>query len=131
MRDADYYPAGAYNDHNAPYNEASDPDPIEVECDTAVTLRKTITVETDNYALDFDEESGNYDIDLHDDCIDLANKVEEQHYSLGVLLGELIGYIKRDLCADIPEKRKRELREMLADAEGWAVDSVEVDEYDT
>ena len=76
MRDSDYYPAGAYNDPNAPYNEPADPDPIEVECDTVVTLRKTITVETCNYAPDYDEESGNYGINLFDDCIDLANKVE-------------------------------------------------------
>lgn len=131
MAERDYYPAGAYNDPNAPYNEQAEPDPIEVECDTAVTLRKFIVVETDNYTLDFDEESGNYDIDLNDDCIDLANKVEEQHYSLTDLLNELVKYIKNDLCADIPEKRKRELREMLADAEGWEECCVEVDEYKT
>lgn len=131
MSDKDYYPMGAYNDANAPFNEPSTPDPIEVECDTVVALRKTVIVETDNYSPDFDEESGNYDITLFDDCIDLANKVEEQHYSLDDLLGELIGYIKRDLCADIPEKRKRELREMLADAEGWKLDSIEVGDYET
>ena len=131
MRAADYYPAGAYSDHNAPFNEPSEPDPIEVECEVSVTLQKTVTVETDNYTLDFDEESGNYDIDLLDDCIDLANKVEEQHYSLYDLLGELVKYIKNDLCADIPDKRKRELRQMLADADGWELDSIEVDDYKT
>ena len=131
MAERDYYPAGAYNDPNAPYNEVSDPDPIEVECKVSVTLQNTVTVETDNYTLDFDEESGNYDIDLNDDCIDLANKVGEQHYSLDYLLSELVKYIKNDLCADIPEKRKRELREMLTDAEGWVLEFIEVDEYKT
>ena len=129
MSAADYYPAGAYNDPNAPYNQPSDPDPIEVECDTVVALRKTITVETDNYTPDYDDD-GSFDIELFDNCIDLANKVEEQHYSLDDLLGELIGYIKRDLCADIPDKRKRELRQMLADADGWELDCVEVDDYE-
>ena len=131
MRDSDYYPAGAYNDPNAPYNQPSDPDPIEVECDTVVTLRKTIIVETDNYTPDYDDD-GSFDIELFDNCIDLANKVEEQHYSLDDLLNELVKYLKNDLCVQsIPEKRKRELREMLADAEGWEVDSVEVDDYET
>ena len=130
MLERDYYPAGAYSDPNAPYNQPADPDPIEVECDTVVTLRKTITVETCNYTPDYDED-GSFDIELFDGCIDLANKVEEQHYSLTDLLNELVKYIKNDLCADIPEKRKRELREMLADAEGWEEYCVEVDEYKT
>lgn len=130
MRDSDYYPAGAYNDANAPFNEPAEPDPIEVECDTAVTLRKTVTVETGNYAPEYDDD-GSFDIELFDDCIDLANKLEEQHYSLDDLLNELVKYIKNDLCADLPEKRKRELRQMLADAEGWELDSIEVDDYET
>ena len=130
MSDKDYYPMGAYNDPNAPYNEASDPDPIEVECEVSVTLQKTVTVETDNYSKDFDEESGNYDIDLHDGYSELAEKAGEQHYSLTQLLAELVKYIKNDLCADLPEKRKRELREMLADAEGWEEYCVEVDDYE-
>ena len=130
MRDADYYPAGAYSDPNAPYNEPADPDPIEVECEVSVTLQKTITVETDNYTLDFDEESGNYDIDLLDSYCELAEKAGEQHYSLTQLLAELVKYLKNDLCADLPEKRKRELRNMLADAEGWELDSIEVDDYE-
>lgn len=129
MADKDYYPMGAYNDQNAPFNEPADPDPIEVECKVSVTLQKAVTVETDNYSLDYDEESGNYDIDLHDSYNELAEKAGEQHYSLTELLTELIGYIKRDLRADIPENRKRELREMLADAEGWVLDCVEVDDY--
>lgn len=130
MCNPDYYPMGAYNDPNAPFNEQTDPDPIEVECKVSVTLQKAVIVETDNYSIDYDEESGNYDIDLHDSYNELAEKAGEQHYSLTELLTELIGYIKRDLCADIPEKRKRELREMLADAEGWEEYCVEVDDYE-
>ena len=129
MSAADYYPAGAYNDANAPFNEPADPDPIEVECEVSVTLQKTVTVETDNYSKDFDEESGNYDIDLLDSYNELAEKAGEQHYSLTDMLAELVKYIKNDLCADIPEKRKRELRQMLADADGWELDCVEVDDY--
>lgn len=131
MAERDYYPAGVYNDANAPFNEPADPDPIKVECDTVVALRKTITVETDNYTADYDEKSGNYDIDLLDTYDDLAEKAGEQHYSLTDLLEVLALYIKNDIHApSIPDAHKKELRNMLADAEGWEVDCVEIDDYE-
>lgn len=130
MCNPDYYPMGAYNDPNAPFNEPTDPDPIEVECKVSVTLQKAVIVETDNYSIDYDEESGNYDIDLHDSYNELAEKAGEQHYSIPDLLAELARYIKNDIAAPaIPDSHKNTLRKMLADAEGWELDCVEVDDY--
>lgn len=53
MRDLDYYPAGAYNDANAPYNEVEAPD-IEVTATVNIAMTKDIVVTTDQYTIDED-----------------------------------------------------------------------------
>lgn len=127
MYDNYNYPPGA-DTPDAPWNEVEIPE-IEVRCEVSVTLtKKDLSVFTDNYINNGDECGDEYEI--LDSYNELAEKVGEQHYSLTDLLNELADYIKRDLCADLPEKRKRELREMLADAEGWEEYCVEVDEYE-
>ena len=129
MSAADYYPAGAYNDHNAPYNEVDAPE-IEVRCDVSITMSKKETpVFTDNYINNGDEYGDEYEV--LDSYSELAERYNDQHYSLTELLEELAKYIKNDLCSPtIPNSRKRQLREMLGDIEGWDVDSVEVDDYE-
>jgi len=48
MRESDYYPAGAYSDPNAPYNQVDVPEKdFEVTC--IQTLSRTATVTTNNY----------------------------------------------------------------------------------
>jgi len=48
MSGADYYPAGAYNDPNAPYNQEDVPD-MDFEVTCSQTLSRTVTVTTNNY----------------------------------------------------------------------------------
>ena len=48
MKDSDYYPAGAYSDPNAPYNQSDVPEK-EFEITCSQSLSKTVTVTTDNY----------------------------------------------------------------------------------
>lgn len=130
MRDRDYYPAGAYDDPNAPYNQPADNDPIEVVCDTCITLRKDIVVETTNYWVEYDEEGYN-ETHLEDGCRDLAKLVKEQATPLTKMLDELAKYIKGELAgADISKSRKRELEQMLEDCQGWSQDLIEVDDYE-
>lgn len=130
MSDRDYYPLGAYNDPNAPYNQPGDPDPIEVVCDTCVTLRKDIVVWTTNYWFEDDGE-GYTETHLEDGCRDLAKLVKEQATPLTKMLDELAKYIKGELAgADISKARKRELEQMLEDCQGWSEDLIEVDDYE-
>lgn len=128
MRDRDYYPAGAYNDPNAPYNQ-HDNDPIEVDCDTVVSLRKTITVETTNYYEEFDDETGASDIHLMDGYNDLEEYVGKQHIALTDLLEELAKYINGELQGDISNTRKCQLRRMLEDCQDWEQDYIEVEDH--
>ena len=83
MYDNYNYPPGA-DTPDAPWNQPADPDPIDVVCDTCVTLRKSITVTTTNYEADRDETG--CDITLNDGYQELEQHVKEQHTSLTAML---------------------------------------------
>lgn len=57
MRESDYYPAGAYSDPNAPYNEPMIPE-RDFEVSVAQVLTKEDTVKTDQYVQEYDDEDG-------------------------------------------------------------------------
>ena len=57
MSEADYYPAGAYNDPRAPYNEVDIPE-RDFEVTISQTLSRTVTIVTDDYYPEYDEEDG-------------------------------------------------------------------------
>ena len=125
MASSDYYPAGAYNDPNAPYNQV-ELEPIEVDADVTVTLQNTLTVTTDNYAVDEDG------IDLLDKYSDVEELVRKQHKSIPALLAELVKYINGELAGgNISSSRRQELKAMLNDCQGWQVDNIEIEDYNT
>ena len=124
MRDRDYYPAGAYSDPNAPFNQ-HDPDPIEVSIGVTVTLTHETTVETTNYA------NGEDGDELLDGYGELNVLYGEQHMTIPQLLDELKKYIKGELAGgNVTYTRKQELVSMLLDCEGWTQEETEVDGYD-
>lgn len=57
MRDSDYYPPGAYNDPNAPYNEVEVPEK-EFEVTISQSLSKNTSIYTQDYMPEYDEEDG-------------------------------------------------------------------------
>jgi hypothetical protein len=125
MRGSDYYPAGAYYDANAPWNQVEVPD-IEVKCVTTMPMQKTISVMTDQYTVDEDG-----DTELLDNYGDLREKVLDQHYDIPTLLEELAKYIKGELeNGNLSYQRKLELNDMLDDCEGWEMGDVDVEDYE-
>lgn len=62
MRDSDFYPAGAYNDPYAPYNEVEVPEK-EFEVAVSQTLSKSTSIWTNQYQPEYDEETGHTDAD--------------------------------------------------------------------
>ena len=130
MRDCDYYPAGAYNDPNAPYNEVELPD-IEVSCEVTVTLtKKDAPVFTDNY-IDESDDEGYKGYEVLDSYQELADKYDDQHYSLTGLLDELAKYIRGELQGDISRGRRNELERMLEDCQGWVEGDTDIEDYET
>jgi hypothetical protein len=116
MKESDYYPAGAWNDPDAPYNWHEQPE-IELEVTVSLTISKTVKVYTTDYAVDVEEdyEDGTcYKSYNFDDC-DLQELVQEQIE------------LPHELAKDLKEKKyltdsQKEL--MLKDCSGWTVDDV-------
>lgn len=130
MRDRDYYPAGAYNDPNAPFNEPSAPDPIDINVMAVLRVSHETTVSTDNYNETWDEE-GYRERELFDKNSDIERLYNEQHKTIPQLLDELANYINGELLSDgLSRSRRQELQDMLADCKGWTVEEVEIDDYD-
>ena len=131
MRDRDYYPAGAYNDPNAPYNEVELPD-IEVSCEVSITLtKKDAPVFTGNYINECDDEEGYESVEVLDTYQELADKYNTQHYSLTGLLDELAKYIRGELQGDISYGRRNELERMLEDCQDWEEGDTDIEDYET
>ena len=129
MRDSDYYPAGAYNDANAPWNEVEVTD-IEVTCHVSVNLVKDVPVMTDQYVTEYDEEDGSDHIELIASYSDMEDEYRKQHRSIPELLNELAKYINGELAGGVTGSRKWELQEMLADCQGWKEEFMEIEEYE-
>lgn len=130
MRDCDYYPLGAYNDPNAPYNEVELPD-IEVSCEVSITLtKKDAPVFTGNY-IDESDDEGYEGYEVLDTYQELADKYDDQHYCLTGLLDELAKYIRGELQGDISRGRRNELSKMLEDCQDWEEGDTDIEDYET
>lgn len=129
MRDSDYYPAGAYNDANAPYNEVDTPD-VEVVCRVSVNMVKDVPVMTDQYDTEFDEEDGSSHIELIASYSDMETEYHKQHRTIPELLGELSKYINGELAGGVTGSRKWELQDMLSDCQGWSEEYFEIENFE-
>lgn len=128
MYDNYNYPPGA-DTPDAPWNQ-HEPEPIEVSCDVAFVLRKEVVVETTNYDMDVDEEDGYTSYELLDGTSDIKGLVEQEHNSIFVLLDELAKYIKSELeDSNISHERRRKLKGMLEDCQGWDEEELEIEDY--
>lgn len=119
MCESGYYPPGAEFDKNAPYNEPVIPE-RDFEVDVEYVLqKKAISVTTDDYIPEYDDETGHTDANTSE--TDWENVYyDNDHYTILELLDVLKGYIKQDLERYKGLARKeRELNAMLEDCEGW------------
>lgn len=82
MRDRDYYPAGAYNDPNAPYNQCEPPE-ISLDVTVTETLVKQSYIVTNNAWYVTDEEGWH---GLERDGLDERQEYEEQNDLLSVTI---------------------------------------------
>lgn len=119
MRDRDYYPAGAYDDPNAPYNQV-DPPEVEFGCRVAYTLERESSLMTDEVYFEGDEETGGGTWAVCCDA-DLWKAYEWGRKDIPALLAELVKYIDKELDITTDRSRKRELTNMRESAEGWSV----------
>lgn len=123
---SDYYPAGAYNDPNAPYNEEVVQE-RDFEVNVTYTLAKdNIGVMTNDYVPEYDEEDGR--TTYNTEYTDWEEVYKEQHYSVLQMLDLLKEYVSKELSNDVTASRKRFLQRVLEDCDGWELVESEYEE---
>lgn len=121
----DFYPAGAYSDPNAPYNECDVPE-RDFDIRVTVTLVHDTTVTTDKYCPEYDEETGHTDADTSD--TDFRDVYEKNCYNVTQLMAYLKEYAERDMASDKPSKPKWQLRRIIDECDNWDIEETEVEE---
>lgn len=128
MREADYYPPGAFNHPDAPWNEPFIPEE-DFEVTISQTFSKTVTVTTDDYIpeRDFDEDTGSCYTYTNTDETNWKQAYEEQHLKIQDLLSELKQYVLEDMKNTGKNTgRGKHLERLLAACDGWTEDEFEV-----
>ena len=93
MRESDYYPAGAYSDPNAPYNECEAPE-IELDVTVTETLVKGSSIVTNDAWYVYECEEGSSYKYLEDENLDARKDYEDQHLTLPIALQRA----KEEIC---------------------------------
>lgn len=102
MRDRDYYPAGAYGDPNAPYNQ-SDPPEIEVEVEVKEVMTKESSIITTNAWYVTDEEGYT---ELEDSNLNVYDEYSKQNRSLY----DILAAAKEEISKIRKEAEERQLK---------------------
>lgn len=124
MREADYYPAGAYNDPNAPWNEPVIPEK-DFDITVSQSLSKDITVCTDQYRPEYDDEDGRTYANTED--TDWNTVFENNNYHTPLQLLQLFGEVlQKDLENGIVFKNPRFTQELINECQGWTDDETEI-----
>lgn len=113
-----YYPAGAENDPNAPYNQVEVRErEFDIECE--FVMRKYVTVTTNDYEPDYDDEDGREDANTEN--TDWAQAFAESgHFTIQDLIDELREYVKEDMKTCAPNTGKgAHLERLLEACNGW------------
>lgn len=145
MSAADYYPAGAYRDPSAPFNQ-SDPEEKEFSVLCSQTLSKSATVLTDDYTpgdsgVDYepDGEGGYYssawqDPDDTSDTNWEAAYHDNDHYTPLELINEFKECLIKqwNILKDAEEandagikQEKRKIKHLIEECSNWTEDEVE------
>lgn len=131
MSEADYYPAGAYRDPSAPYNQVDVPEKeFDVTC--SQTLSKTVSVLTTNYVSggEWCEYDDGITIGGHDpDDTSDTNWADEYHandYHTPLQLIELFKqYLENDLNRMGEVKNERWIKHLIEECSNWTEDETE------
>lgn len=124
MSAADYYAPGSYNDPSAPWNQVEIPE-RDFEVTISQTLSKTVTITTNDYQPEYDEEDGNTYANTEN--TDWKKAYENCDFKLQDLLEELKGYVQSDMAMTGPNTGKgRHLKRLLEACDNWIEDDYEI-----
>lgn len=125
MSARDYYPAGAYDDPDAPYNQ-SEPPAIERTCEVVETISRTVEVSTTNYAYYPPEPwNGIYSGEYDTENVDWQEEYDEQYLSLVGLIANMRDLLLKLDTNTLSRHERHLLKRVLEESEGW--EEVETD----
>lgn len=123
MSAADYYPPGAYNDNNAPYNQVEVPE-RDFDVFISQTLSRDTTICTSDYMPEYDEEDGH----TYADTSETDWKKAYEDVAMTPL--DIIVAAEKIAKALIEEGKTRVggvyLKSLVEECEGWNEDELEV-----
>ena len=127
MRDRDYYPAGAYDDPNAPYNQHENPE-RDFDVEVSVTLTRSTAITTTNYDMYFDYEDGHTYVET--DNIDWQDEYDEQHMSIPDLLTKMSELLKKWKPAEMTRSERNLYKLILEEVDGWEESETEIIDHE-
>ena len=114
----DNYPPGAAHDQNAPYNEPLIPE-RDFDVEVTITMSKVVTITTDNYVPEYDDEDGHTYANTENTEWDKEFE-NSGHFTIADLIEELKGYVVDDMKTCAPNTRKvSHLKRLLLACEDW------------
>lgn len=123
MRESGFYPPGAEFDPNAPYNEVSIPEKAFDVC-VSQTLSKSTGIYTNNYLLEFDDESGR----TYANTEETDWKKAYQNVAMTPL--DIINAAEKIAKTLLEQGQTRVggvyLKSLVSDCKGWTEDELEV-----
>ena len=125
MKEADYYPTGAYNDPDAPWNQPVIPE-RDFDVTVSQTLSRDVKVTTDNYRPEYDDEYGYAYANTED--TDWKEVYGQQHLTILELLGDYKLRLENLKMVLADEKEIKRINYLLSECEGWMEDDFEVNE---
>ena len=100
----DNYPPGAAHDQNAPYNEPLIPE-REFDVEVTITMSKVVTITTDNYVPEYDDEDGHTYANTENTEWDKEFE-NSGNFTIADLIEELKGYVVEDMKTCEPKTGK-------------------------
>lgn len=114
----DNYPPGAAHDPSAPYNEPVIPE-RDFDVEVTITMSKVVTITTDNYVPEYDDEDGHTYANTENTEWDKEFE-NSGHFTIADLIEELKGYVVEDMKTCEPNTGKgAHLKRLLLACEDW------------
>lgn len=117
---SNYPPMSQSEWDNAPFNEPIIPE-RDFDIDVEFVMSKTVTVTTNDYAPEYDDEDGRENANTENTDWEQAYD-NSGHLTIAEMLQELESYVKDDMTKTAPNSGKgRYLQRVLESCQGWEV----------
>lgn len=117
---SNYPPMSQSEWDNAPFNEPIIPE-RDFDIDVEFVMSKTVTVTTNDYAPEYDDEDGRENANTENTDWEEAYD-NSGHLTIAEMLQELESYVKDDMTKTAPNSGKgRYLQRVLESCQGWEI----------